>query len=95
VNLAEFCALATEHARRHDPDFPRLKPSGLVLVETWYAETTHESDQRTAGRGWLLRVEVHYLGPGDVCREDEWTAIAEGLGVPLTLCCVDGTLKMQ
>ena len=93
MTLTAFCALATKKAREKDASFPALRPSGLVLVETWYADTVHESDQRSGGRGWLLRVELRHLGPGDTVEQEEWTAIAEGLGVPLEVSCVDGAVR--
>ena len=90
MTLVAFCALATRKARSIDPSFPVLRPRGLVLVDTWYADTVHESDQRVDRRGWRLMVEVCHMGPGDTVPQDTWTATAEGLSEALVVRCVDG-----
>lgn len=97
INHEAFVQKANDVARTLDPSFPTLE---LKLDSLWtgYCATGRGHDARVEGRGWKLDVDERDVGPAEVFHEEDWLAVAHGLGgapARLEVGCYDrGTLVL-
>lgn len=73
----EFLALATQHARAHDPTFPDLGELPMAFEDDFCRSTSH-CEWSEGDRGANVSLTETNIGPAEVIHSDSWNATCWG-----------------